>query len=286
MVTGSLRVKLMRDFFSLLSADGINDPRRLEFWLRYEDRVSDMYFILGTDAYRSSVADFKVIRAQMNGRLQHLTDSPARNNAFLMRIGRYWMVEFGESGNACFVFDADETLPFRLEGRSVSHHHLRNPKHRLRLTHVDTRAGIWERNFDKEFVDELGLESAFGYPGSRTRRTQRAALPPQAPRPASTTVARTINNLEAKGKRTSGAAGQESSSAFAAGTAYVSTRAFTEANFQRFINHFDLSFRDNRNKNGALWVMSVRSSGEMARQLGLWGFTFSARRGGWYREAE
>jgi hypothetical protein len=285
MVTGSLRVKLMRDFFSLLSADGINDPRRLEFWLRYEDRVADMYFILGTDAHRSPVADFKVIRAQMKGRLQHLTESPARNNAFLMRIGRHWMVEFGERGNACFVFNADETLPFRLEGRSVSHHQLRNPNRRLRLTHVDTRAGTWERNFDKEFVDELGLESAFGYLGSRTRRTQRAALPPQAPPAANATVVRTISPRETAQKPTSATAGRESCNVSAPGTTYVRTLAFTEANFGTFINHFDLAFRDNRDKNGALWVMSVRSSGEIADQLGLWGFTFSARRGGWYREA-
>ena len=47
MVSSWLKLRLIEDFFGLLSEDGINDQRRINFWKRYVDRISDMHFALG-----------------------------------------------------------------------------------------------------------------------------------------------------------------------------------------------------------------------------------------------
>ena len=53
MVGSWLKLYLMKSFFELLSADGSNDTRRLDFWIRYIDEINDMYFALGRHATRS-----------------------------------------------------------------------------------------------------------------------------------------------------------------------------------------------------------------------------------------
>ncbi|MEQ5837941.1 EH signature domain-containing protein [Paraburkholderia acidicola] len=45
-----LKERLVADFFELLSVDGINDKRRVAYWLRFVSFVEDMWFALGSSA--------------------------------------------------------------------------------------------------------------------------------------------------------------------------------------------------------------------------------------------
>ncbi|WP_284046778.1 EH signature domain-containing protein [Cupriavidus campinensis] len=45
-----LKERLVADFFELLSVDGINDKRRVAYWLRFVPFVEDMWFALGSSA--------------------------------------------------------------------------------------------------------------------------------------------------------------------------------------------------------------------------------------------
>ena len=65
MVAGWLKVELITLFFQKLAADGINDRRRVNFWLRYHEHIDDMYFALGNVARRQRDADFKELRQKM-----------------------------------------------------------------------------------------------------------------------------------------------------------------------------------------------------------------------------
>jgi EH_Signature domain len=116
MVAGWLKLVLIKDFFSLLAADGTNDTRRLKFWERYVDSIDDMYFALGNTARWHRGTDFQDARKRMADRLLnlHSAGSPT-NNAFIMCIQNYVVVEFGMIGNACFIFERDR-LPFALKG--------------------------------------------------------------------------------------------------------------------------------------------------------------------------
>src|SRR6516165_4982183 len=115
MVADWLKLVLIQQFFSLLAADGTNDTRRLKFWERYHDSIDDMYFALGDTARWHRGADFQDIRKKMAGRLLNLHSAgPPNNNAFIMCIGNFVVVEFGITGNACYIFRRDQ-LPLGLD---------------------------------------------------------------------------------------------------------------------------------------------------------------------------
>lgn len=165
MVTAWLKHKVIGMFFSLLTEDGTADTRRLKFWQQHHEQIDDMYFALGSYARFNLNSSFVELRDEMSGRLLELygAGSP-ENNAFIMCIGNKVVVEFGKSGNACFVFDRDR-LPFRLSGTvkgdSTS---LKHEQHKQRLIHTDSRWKKWE----SKFVDAIPDLRA----GRRTTSTQ------------------------------------------------------------------------------------------------------------------
>jgi hypothetical protein len=170
-VIGWLKVKLMRDFFGVLADEGQNDRRRLDFWLQYIDNVDDMYFALGKEARRNRSPDFVQLRNEMKGRLLRLTAAVARNNAFIMKVGKHYIVEFGEKGNACFVFDGNEPLPFSLATEvAADATELRHESRVSRLLHMDSATQRWEEKFENE------LSGLLGAPGTRAPSRVREPL--------------------------------------------------------------------------------------------------------------
>jgi hypothetical protein len=152
MVAGWLNRQLIKDFFELLADEGTTDQRRLRYWLRHADEITDMWFALGPYARQRAQydPDFKKVVARMQGRRLDLDAAgPSRNNAFIMRIGDMLIVEFGVTGNACFLHSA-AAPPFPLEGASVRGNSagLKHSSHRARLLHQDGADDGWEERFD------------------------------------------------------------------------------------------------------------------------------------------
>lgn len=154
MVESWLKRGLIKDFFELLSHDGAADARRLNYWLKWEPQISDMWFALGGDAQLNRSAEFRSIRERMKGRDRRLQQATAGDNAFIMRIGELYIVEFGLKGTACFVFD-ESGLPLDLEQRDVSLSILRAASGKLRLIH----RGQWESDFDLALRNRIHLAS-------------------------------------------------------------------------------------------------------------------------------
>ena len=141
-----------------------------------------MWFALGPHARQHREKNFKEFRKRAHGRLLVL-ESPgkAQNNAFLMRIGGSMIVEFGATGNACFVFNMDR-LPFDLtkswvagDGKSLKHGSCLH-----RLLHKDRKSGgyiveTWERKFDSCLRPLIG-----GRPSESRRRIQKKEAPSTA----------------------------------------------------------------------------------------------------------
>jgi hypothetical protein len=152
MVATWLKLGLLEDFFQLLAHERGTDRRRLRFWSQYVHCVDDMYLVLGSDAKWNRGADYMRLRERAKGRIADLTSSPASNNAFVMVIGKHVVVEFGETGNACFVFRR-EGLPFRLaSGADLAANRtaLKHDGRKLRLRHMDRSVETWEDIFDRE----------------------------------------------------------------------------------------------------------------------------------------
>lgn len=108
MVNGWLKRRLITDFFELLAQDGSADLRRLNYWLKWEPQITDMWFVMGANARDNHSAPFMELRKRMSGRDRVLNDSNHQNNAFVMRIGQLLVIEFGVTGNACYVFAASD----------------------------------------------------------------------------------------------------------------------------------------------------------------------------------
>lgn len=150
MVDGWLKRRLIQDFFELLAQDGSADLRRLNYWLKWAPQITDMWFVLGTDARGNRSEAFMELRKRMLGRDRALTDNNHQNNAFVMRIGPLLVIEFGVTGNACYAFAAAD-FKTSLEKPVFSINELKQRALAKRLSH----RSAWESEFDNELTQLL-----------------------------------------------------------------------------------------------------------------------------------
>jgi hypothetical protein len=261
MINGWLKRRLIRDFFELLSADGIGDTRRLDYWLRFEPFVGDMWFALGADTQSRRGEEFDDFRQRAQGLLLDLDQTTADNNAFIMRVGEYLAVEFGAKGNAFYLFrweSIPSTLSQKLrsskERSSISIHGLKNRNHIDRLIHRDSEsAGLtWEQKFDYVICPLIGHR-----PEESARRLGQSFKPRTKPAAKRVVAEQT---------------GADDLSA-----------SVSMAGLAKFAASWRVSIEDLRPKGGALWVRTDESIGAVAYALRRWGFNYKAGKG-WWRE--
>ena len=159
MIDNWLKLDLMKSFFELLSADGSNDTRRLDFWISYVDQIN-IYFALGRYAMQNQDASFIAIRKKMAGCLRKLSGTGRENNAFIMTIGNMVFVEFGMQGNAAYIYPSHE-LPFALNDvNDINLKALKDTEAGNRLYHKDNVHGYtrWERRFNAYLYQNFGIK--------------------------------------------------------------------------------------------------------------------------------
>ena len=271
MVAGWLKLILIQQFFSLLAADGTNDTRRLKFWESYHDSIDDMYFALGNTARWHRGADFQDIRKKMAGRLLNLHSAgPADNNAFIMCIGNFVVVEFGMTGNACFIFRRDQ-LPFELDGDVAGNSTaLKHPHFIERLLHQDGTFENWERKFQRTLVSLMYVQ-----PRNRPIRNET----PPTPTPGFSDVRQTPYSLQPQRSISPTRVPDSSRSNDEARPAHGG--AFSERELSRLCDTRRLRIEDLRDRNGNLWVLTDDTDGYVNSQLRSWGFSFKAGKGWW-----
>ena len=162
MVNGWLKRELIKNFFELLSVDGTGDKRRVHYWLRFEPSIDEMWFALGTRAQDHQGEAFTDFKRRAKGRLLDLDGTTKENNAFVMRVGRFLLVEFGAEKNAMFVFEWDSLgkplLDTLTSGKARATIHIRTIRDSVnieRLIHRDTAAQTWEQQFDASLVPRI-----------------------------------------------------------------------------------------------------------------------------------
>jgi hypothetical protein len=257
MVNGWLKVRLIKDFFGLLSEDRSADSRRLNYWLGFEPMIQDMWFALGADALSDSRKEYGEFRQRANGRLLDLAGStPTSNNAFLMHFGEYLVIEFGITGNACFVYHYDR-LPPRIKAAltnasssaGVDIADLKARGREARLLHN----GSWEPNFDAAICPLLGYRPS--------------AQAPRQRRPMS------WNNGSAQGGRAGGYV------EYRPEAKYMPT--FSHLEFERFRSQYSLNIDDLRSRGGCLWVRTDAADSRVTERLQSWGFIYRPTMGWW-----
>jgi hypothetical protein len=116
---------------------------------------------LGANAMGDDGLEYREFRRRAKGRLIDLSGPDPRNNAFMMRIGGYLMVEFGLTGNACFVYDyvcLPTGIGSKLNGADAQVIEIGDLKNKgrdrgLRLLHL----GLWEPEFDAAICPLIGF---------------------------------------------------------------------------------------------------------------------------------
>ena len=253
-----LKLDFIEKFFSLLSADQLNDARRVAFWRQYHDKIDDMRFALGDTAARNPSKDFRDLRKRMSGLTMDLHNGGnANNNAFIMRIGKHVFVEFGEKGNALYVFDGTN-LPFDLtrsyiDGNSTA---LKHSRHVERIIHRDSDWQTWEKKVAEIIERRTGMRPSRA---SNSRREQPASIPvsPTIPRPDPSTTS-------------PGASGS------------TSPQTDSALDLYGFLKKYGLKSMDSRDKGGSLWVYADRHAGLISEWLLAHKFAWSNKRDAWY----
>jgi hypothetical protein len=248
MVESWIKRRLIRDFFELLAEDGAADLRRLNYWLKWEPYIDDMWFILGTDARANRTAAFLELRKRMAGRDRSLVDPNSQNNAFVMRMGPLVVVEFGVTGNAARIFTATEFLP-DLDQKWFDLSELKQKNGATRLFH----RGQWESRFDSELKVHLkGLRAPRVAPITTPSRVNVSAAQPQLP----TIAPRHLSDEEVR-------------------------------SFMTLCTWNALQWENNLDDGGAFWILIPDRSKKsaIAEKLELRGFQYSPGRGFWIKGA-
>jgi hypothetical protein len=257
MVNGWLKVRLIKDFFGLLSEDRSADSRRLNYWLAFEPMIQDMWFALGSDALSDPRKEYGEFRQRANGRLLDLAGStPTSNNAFLMHFGEYLVIEFGITGNACFVYHYDR-LPPRIKAAltsadsraTVDIADLKARSREARLLHN----GSWEPNFDASLYPLLRCRPS----AQSARRTKPVAW----------------HNGAAQGSRA------DAYAEYRPEAKYMPT--LNQLEFDRFRSQHGLIVDDLRSRGGCLWVRTNAADSRVSKRLQNWGFTYRPTMGWW-----
>lgn len=163
MVNGWLKRRLITDFFELLTEDDIGDTRRLNYWLRFEPHIEDMWFALGSKARSRRTEAFLDFKTRAKGRLLNLEQTTADNNAFIMRMGGYMATEFGVIGNAFYITSwsgvpADVLKILTTGQRYIAISRLRDGVDAQGHRHRDSPVALksWEQKFDEFLCPMIG----------------------------------------------------------------------------------------------------------------------------------
>ena len=268
----------LRDFFSLLQADQAADQRRLTFWLEYAKQIDFAHFVLGATVWHSPQADYKEMRARKRSRIAQLVDGSPTNNAFVLKVGDYFFVEFGETGNACYIYRADD-VPFDVRRHQHSLHDLKNKR---RAVEHPSHMGSWEWKF-KQILQNFGI-----FPDRDRRSTQRPSVPPPSrptPAPSPPTAPATSSATPvSSGIRVNDMRASQSLGLSQPAQAATPASGDWAARAREIARTHKMELVDQRSKGGCLWVMARWSKHPAADELVRLGFKFADGRGYWRKK--
>jgi len=295
----------LETFFKLLQGESGVDQDRLEYWLRFVDQIGFTRLVLGPQAMQDYSSDFVEFRRKNKDRISQLKGGTAEDNAFIMQIGDYVIVEFSKKGNACYFRPYDQNLPFKLDTKilELTPELKRKTKGCESLPHTPTDRGWWHK-YDRWFA-ERGI---YPYRQSKTKQSSpkrsEERLTPHAPSSHDTksgNTERAINqaphSTEAKSAKNSftdySVKPSSSTRREGARAPLESASNTTKAgNVERVIGQalqyleaesVEFSLTDFRDSGGAMWITTqTLSEGLQNRLLGL-GFRYKQGRGYWIK---
>lgn len=143
-------------FFRLFSQTA--DAKRFDYWIRFIDNISFSQIFLGSSALQSRQFERRKFIELNKDRLKNLVGSTATNNAFLLKIDNIYIVDFSDTGNACYGY---HQLPFNINKKNITVAELKTKPHSIFKSGFGeatalSHSGDWEEKFDEKLA-ELGI---------------------------------------------------------------------------------------------------------------------------------
>lgn len=258
LIDGWTKTGLIQDFFQLLADDGVADLSRMRFWPQFVPVISDIWFAMGSYAHDSRDPKYVKLRQRIGReRILKFAGSSYTNNAFIMRIGPFYLIEFGQKGRAAYLIHADRWREPLTQGASVQ-----LAVHRLQSMggeQMPHRPLPWETTFCNKICPRIGW-----WPGSPPPKPTARITEPLAGRPT-----------ESKKKSPSTQRGT------AAGAKHETEEDPFFAALTSRLADYGLQIDDLRRKGGCLWVRADTKDQALNRILLGAGFTYSGGNGWW-----
>lgn len=145
-------------FFRLFSQTA--DAKRFDYWIKFIDNISFSQIFLGSSALQSRQFEHRKFIELNKGRLKNLVGSTATNNAFLLKIDNVYIVDFSDTGNACYGY---HQLPFNINKKNITVSELKTKPYSIFKSDTGkatalSHSGDWEAKFDEKLA-ELGIFS-------------------------------------------------------------------------------------------------------------------------------
>lgn len=254
MVCGWLAEEDLEDFAAFCKGDDSVDERRLAYWLRFKKQIIFSRIVLGSAIHDAQDKQSREFIARKKGRLGFLRGTP-HDNAIMLRIGRWWFVEFSKTGNACYPY-LDDFLPFNPSDKYLDLNMDLKDKNAVarsggeRLNHM---ALVWEERFDR-FLSEQGI-----WPDGVSKASGRGNTGSVAVNQKTPVTERSVPT----------ASSEVTLEAIGLGQALLDA-----------LKPFSPKVVDNRRKGGALWIELAKTpDSALLRWLARHGFRYASGRG-------
>lgn len=258
LIDGWIKTALIQDFFQLLADDGVADLSRMRFWPQFVPVISDIWFAMGSYAHDSRDPKYLKLRQQIGReRILKFASPTPTNNAFIMRMGPFYLIEFGQKGRAAYLVHADRWKEPLTPGATVQ-----LAVHRLQSMGGEQMRHYplpWEKTFCNVICPRIGWWPGSPPPKPTTRNRESLAT----------------RNTESKKKSPSTQRGTASGAAH-----QTEEDPFLAALMSRLAD-YGLQVDDLRRKGGCLWVRADTKDQSLNRILLGAGFTHSGSNGWW-----
>lgn len=258
LIDGWTKTGLIQDFFQLLADDGVADLSRMRFWPQFVPVISDIWFAMGSYAHDSRDPKYLKLRQRIGReRVLKFASPTPTNNAFIMRMGPFYLIEFGQKGRAAYLVHADRWKEPLTPGATVQ-----LAVHRLQSMGGEQMRHYplpWEKTFCNVICPRIGWWPGSPPPKPTVRRTESLAGRP----------------MESKKKSASTQRGT------AAGAKHETEEDPFFAALTSRLADYGLQIDDLRRKGGCLWVRADTKDQALNRILLGAGFTHSGGNGWW-----
>ena len=137
----------LESFFTVFSRGA--DVRRFNYWMRFIKQVTFSEIFLNEQAIYYPTAQQEKFKKNNTGRFKKI-DGKSSANAFMIKLGGFYIVEFSEMNNATYFYNQ---VPYASSKRKI---HLRDLKSTYRAEFYLSHNGAWENSFDRK-LKALGI---------------------------------------------------------------------------------------------------------------------------------